>query len=88
MILQNSTKGKFFFFNNGLPIYTFEYICQEDGKTTLDDGALKHFFIANTCAKMIEDEEPMTLMLVKKKALPLVNNAEDKKLPLKAQKTF
>ena len=44
-------------FKSGLPVYTFDYTCQEDGKTKLDDGALKHFFIANTCAKMIEDEE-------------------------------
>ena len=44
-------------FNKGLPIYTFEYICQEDGKTKLNDRAYKHFFIAKTCAKMIEDKE-------------------------------
>ncbi len=44
-------------FNNGLPVNTFENICQEDGKTKLNDRAYKHFFIAPLCAKMIEDEE-------------------------------
>ncbi len=44
-------------YKNGLPIYTFEYICTEDGKTKLNDRALKHFFIAETCAKMIENKE-------------------------------
>ncbi len=44
-------------FNKGLPVYTFEYTCKEDGKTKLNDRALKHFFIAKTCAKMIEDKE-------------------------------
>ena len=44
-------------FNNGLPSNTFENICQEDGKTKLNDRAYKHFFIAPLCAKMIEDEE-------------------------------
>ena len=44
-------------FESGLPIYTFEYICHEDGKTKLNDRALKHFFIAETCAKMIGNKE-------------------------------
>ena len=44
-------------FNKELPVYTFEYICEEDGKTKLNDRAIKHFFIAETCAKMIEDKE-------------------------------
>ena len=44
-------------FKTGLPVYTFEYTCKEDGKTKLNDRALKHFFIAKTCAKMIEDKE-------------------------------
>ena len=44
-------------FKKKLPVYTFEYICTEDGKTKLNDRALKHFFIAETCARMLEDEE-------------------------------
>jgi len=44
-------------FNKGLPVYTFENICLEDNKTKLNDRDFKHFFIAPTCAKMIEDEE-------------------------------
>ena len=44
-------------FKKELPVYTFEYICEEDGKTKLNDRAIKHFFIAETCARMIEDEE-------------------------------
>ena len=44
-------------FKKGLPIYTFEYICKEDGNTSLNDKALKHFFIAETCAKIIQDKE-------------------------------
>ncbi len=44
-------------FGTELPVCTFENICIEDGKTKLNDRADKHFFIAPTCAKMIEDEE-------------------------------
>lgn len=44
-------------FKTGLPVYTFEYTCKEDGKTKLNDRTLKHFFIAKTYAKMIEDKE-------------------------------
>ena len=44
-------------FNKGLPVYTFENTCKEDGKTILNDRAIKHFFIAESCAKMIENEE-------------------------------
>ena len=44
-------------FENELPVYTFENICLEDGKTKLNDRDYKHFFIAPTCAKMLEDEE-------------------------------
>ena len=44
-------------FKKKLPVYTFEYICKEDGSTRLNDRAFKHFFIAETCAKMIEDRE-------------------------------
>ncbi len=44
-------------FKNGLPVNTFENICQEDGKTKLNDRAYKHFFIAPLCAKIIKNEE-------------------------------
>ncbi len=44
-------------FHNGLPINTFENICNEDGKTKLGDRAYKHFFFVPQCAKMIKDEE-------------------------------
>ncbi|MCR5064013.1 MAG: Rpn family recombination-promoting nuclease/putative transposase [Treponema sp.] len=44
-------------FKTELPVYTFEYICKEDGKTKLNDRTFKHFFIAKTCAKMIKDKE-------------------------------
>ena len=44
-------------FENGLPVYTFENICLEDEKTKLNDRDYKHFFIAPTCAKMLEGEE-------------------------------
>nr|MCR4939790.1 Rpn family recombination-promoting nuclease/putative transposase [Treponemataceae bacterium] len=44
-------------FEKGLPVYSFENICREDGKTMLNDRDYKHFFIAPTCARIIEDEE-------------------------------
>ena len=44
-------------FKDKLPVYTFENICKENGKTKLNDRDFKHFFIAPTCAKMIEDAE-------------------------------
>ena len=44
-------------FKDNLPVYTFENICKENGKTKLNDRDFKHFFIAPTCAKMIADEE-------------------------------
>ena len=44
-------------FHNGLPVSTFENICVEDRKTKLNDRAYKHFFFAEACAKLIEDEE-------------------------------
>ena len=57
-------------FKNKLPVCTFENICIEDGKTKLNDRDYKHFFIAPTCAKMIEDKEVKSFFeyLVSKKA--------------------
>ena len=43
-------------FNKGLPVYTFENVCREDGSTKLNDRAYRHFFIAPICATMLEDE--------------------------------
>ena len=40
-----------------LPVYSFENICKEDNKIKLNDMDFKHFFIAPTCAKIIEDKE-------------------------------
>ena len=44
-------------FKQGLPIYTFKNICQEDNKTPLNDRTTKHFFIAENCDKILKDEE-------------------------------
>ena len=44
-------------FRNGLPVCTFENVCVEDRKTKLNDGTYKHFFIAQTCAKLLEEGE-------------------------------
>ena len=44
-------------FNKGLPVYTFENICHEDLETKLNDRTQKCFFIADLCARMIENEE-------------------------------
>jgi len=40
-----------------LPVYTFENMCREDNSVKLNDRTYKHFFIAPTCAKMVENEE-------------------------------
>ena len=47
-------------FDSGLPVYTFENVCTENMKTKLNDRDYKHFFIAPTCAKIIEDVEART----------------------------
>ena len=44
-------------FQKGLPVYTFENICREDCETRLNDRTQKCFFIADLCARMIENEE-------------------------------
>ena len=43
--------------NKDLPVYTFQNVCLEDYELKLNDRTFKHFFIAPTCAKIIEDEE-------------------------------
>ena len=47
-------------FDSSLPVYTFENVCTENMKTKLNDRDYKHFFIAPTCAKIIEDVEART----------------------------
>ena len=44
-------------FDQGLPVYTFENLCLEDNSIKLKDRDFRHFFIAPTCAKMIENKE-------------------------------
>ncbi len=44
-------------FGKGLPIYSFENLCREDTSLSLGDRSYKHFFIAPTCATMLEDKE-------------------------------
>ena len=44
-------------FQKGLPVYTFENICRENHKISLNDRTQKCFFIADLCARMIENEE-------------------------------
>ena len=44
-------------FGKGLPVYSFQNICTEDGKTKLDDRAFKVFFNASDCDKLKTDGE-------------------------------
>lgn len=44
-------------FHQGLPVYTFENVCNEDNITKLNDRDYKHFFIAPLCARMAKDKE-------------------------------
>ncbi len=44
-------------FNRGLPVYSFENICQENKELKLDDGTHKIFFNAAMCDKMKSTEE-------------------------------
>ena len=44
-------------FNHGLPVYSFENLCKENNKIRLNDRDFKHFFIAPSCAKLLEDAE-------------------------------
>ena len=44
-------------FKKNLPVYSFENICKEDNSIKLDDRDFKHFFIAPTCAKMLENQD-------------------------------
>ena len=44
-------------FGRGLPVYTFENRCLEDGSIGLGDRTHKHFFIAPLCATLLEKGE-------------------------------
>lgn len=44
-------------FRRGLPVYTFENICREDGTTKLGDGAYKVFFNASAYDTMESEAE-------------------------------
>ncbi len=44
-------------FKKGLPVYTFENICREDKRLSLNDRAFKVFFNASDCDKMKSDDE-------------------------------
>ncbi len=44
-------------FEKKLPVYTFQYRCDEDREILLGDKTFKHFFIAPRCAKLIKNEE-------------------------------
>ena len=44
-------------FEKKLPVYTFQYRCDEDNEILLGDKTFKHFFIAPRCAKLLKNEE-------------------------------
>ena len=51
-------------FNKGLAFYSFENLCREDTTIHLNDRALKYFFIANNCDKMLNEKQKSFLSLV------------------------
>jgi len=51
-------------FNKGLPIYTFEHLCRQNVDIPLGDRALKYFFIAENCDRILNEEQKAFLMLV------------------------
>ncbi|MCR5698775.1 MAG: Rpn family recombination-promoting nuclease/putative transposase [Treponemataceae bacterium] len=51
-------------FEKGLPIYTFEHLCRQDTKISLEDRALKYFFIAQNCDKMLKEDQKAFFKLV------------------------
>ena len=67
-------------FKNGLPVNTFENICLEDMTTKLNDRALKHFFIAPACAKMLKDKNArdfFNFLISNKSATDYTNNLKN-----------
>ena len=51
-------------FNSGLPVYTFENTCREDGSIRLGDRAYKYFFIAKNCDRILDGRQKSFLKLV------------------------
>ena len=46
-------------FGKGLPVYSFENVCAEDGETKLKDGSHKVFFNAAKCDTMKSEDEKL-----------------------------
>ena len=51
-------------FEKGLACYSFENLCREDASIHLKDRAFKYFFIAENCAKMLNEKQKAFLQLV------------------------
>lgn len=51
-------------FGKGLACYTFENLCREDNSVQLKDRALKYFFIAKNCNKVLNERQKAFLELV------------------------
>ena len=51
-------------FEKGLPCYSFENLCREDTSVSLNDRAYKYFFIAQNCAKILNEKQKAFLQLV------------------------
>ena len=51
-------------FGKGLACYTFENLCREDNSIQLKDRALKYFFIAKNCNKVLNERQKAFLELV------------------------
>ena len=51
-------------FEKGLACYSFENLCREDTSVSLNDRAYKYFFIAQHCAKILNEKQKAFLQLV------------------------
>ncbi len=51
-------------FEKGLACYSFENLCREDTSIHLNDRAYKYFFIAQNCAKILNEKQKAFLQLV------------------------
>ena len=51
-------------FEKGLACYSFENLCREDTSIRLNDRALKYFFIAQNCDKILNEKQKAFLQLV------------------------
>lgn len=50
-------------FQKGLACYSFENLCRENNSIRLNDRAIKYFFIANNCDKMLDEKQKAFLKL-------------------------